>query len=196
MDNKELHSKYEQKSSEKRKLEAQLREMQTRGGGGPGGAQVAQVAPTRGAFRRSPPDGGDVAPRRDAAFHPARAFEDRIARADAPSSRRSSGAWRSPLESPGRSLGGRDPLHTPSPFGRASAGRATPPMGATPPMLAGFPAAAGSRPTSPHLLRDPRVGGPHHPQRASPRGGGASAARFPAAAGPRPRSGSVFSVGP
>ena len=34
MDNKELHSKYEQKSSEKRKLEAQLREMQTRGGGG------------------------------------------------------------------------------------------------------------------------------------------------------------------
>ena len=44
MDNKELHSKYEQKSSEKRKLEAQLREMQTRGGGGPGGAQVAQVA--------------------------------------------------------------------------------------------------------------------------------------------------------
>ena len=83
MDNKELHSKYEQKSSEKRKLEAQLREMQTRGGGGPGGAIGPQVAPTRGPFRRSPPDGGDVAPRRDAAFHPARAFDDRIARADA-----------------------------------------------------------------------------------------------------------------
>lgn len=181
-DKKELQSKYEQKSGEKRRIESQLQQLQLRlhgaGAGAPGGGVTTQQYR---AFHQTDRGGGDVTRHSLEHVKTVHTFDDRALRASGGFSRRHSGGVRAefPSESPGRSRGGHDPRAGAGAFGGA----------ARPLQLGGGGGSGGvSRPSSP-LARDR----PHFsPRRGAGAGGQAIVGgRF---RGPSP-SRSVFSAG-